>query len=179
MNELKIKERMNKAIDYLENNLRKLRTGRANTSLLENIKVEVYSTNMPLNQLATISVVDYKTILVQPWDANNIDLILKSIISANLGMNPVKDSDILRITVPELTEERRKELIKIVGTYEEEAKISLRQIRKELIEEIKDNNESTEDDIRSNTSNIDKIIKEYNEKVSNLSDNKRKEMMSF
>ncbi len=179
MNEREIKQRMEKVISFLEENLRKLRTGRAHVSLLESVKIEAYDTMMPLNQLANISVLDYKSMVVQPWDKSNVDAIVKSLTAANLGMTPIKDGDIVRISVPELTEERRKELTKVVGTYEEEAKIALRQVRKEAIEQMKNDKEATEDDIESITQQADKMIKEFNDEVARLAQSKREDMMAI
>ena len=178
MNDQEIRLRMDKPVAFLEENLRRLRIGRANASLLESVKVDAYGALMPLNQVATVSVVDFKTMVIQPWDKNNLDGIEKAINAANLGMTPVKDGEIVRISVPELTEERRKELVKVVGTYEEEAKIALRQVRKEVIESIKNNKESTEDDVKGITEKADKIIKEYNQKVGELCEAKRQEMLT-
>lgn len=177
MNDQDIRSKMEKSIKALEENLRKLRTGRASATLLEGIKVEAYGTTMPLEQLSNISILDFKTMMVQPWDKSNADAIVKAVGAANLGMTPVKDMDVIRISIPELTQERRKELTKVVGTYEEEARIALRQVRKEIIEGFKHDKEATEDDVRSITDTVDKFIKEYNEKIGQLCDKKRDEMM--
>jgi ribosome recycling factor len=178
MNDQEIKNRLEKSVVFFEENLRKLRTGRANTTLLENVKVQAYETVMPLIQLANISVVDFKTMTVQPWDKANIEAIMKGIGAANIGLTPVRDEDIIRVHVPDLTEERRKEITKVVGTYEEEAKVALRQVRKEIIESFKNDKEATEDDVKYITDKLDKFIREYNDQVTKLADAKRTEMMA-
>lgn len=178
MDESVIRSKMDKTIHVLEDNLRMLRTSRASASLIENIKIEAYGTLMPLNQLANISVVDAKMILVQPWDKTLIDAIIKGIGAANVGLTPIQDEGIVRISVPDLTEERRRDLTKVVGKFEEEAKVALRSIRKEMIEQMKNDKEATKDDVSLVTDTADKVIKEYNEKVVRLSDKKRQEMLT-
>lgn len=131
--------KMKKAFDVFSQNLASLRTGRANASMLDIIKVDVYGQNMPINQLATISTPDPRSINVQVWDQNNITLIDSAIKKSNLGINPQIDGQLLRIPIPSLNEERRTELKKIMGELAEKAKISIRNIRREANDNLKKN----------------------------------------
>lgn len=128
---------MNKAIAHLEAELTKIRAGRANPSMLEGIHVDYYGTRTPLNQVANVTTPDPKTIVIQPWDKSTLALIEKAILAANLGFTPVNDGNVVRINMPALTEERRKELVKRTKTEGENAKISVRNFRRDANEKIK------------------------------------------
>ena len=128
---------MQKAIAHLEAELAKIRAGRANPSMLEGIHVDYYGTKTPLNQVANVTTPDPKTIVIQPWDKSTVPLIEKAIMAANLGFTPVNDGNVIRINMPALTEERRKELVKRAKTEGENAKISVRNFRREANEKIK------------------------------------------
>src|SRR5882762_3080299 len=124
-------EGMKKAIDSFKRDLQKIRTGRANTSMLDGIKVDYYGTPTPLNQVATVQVVDARLITVKPWEKSMLAVIDKTIRASDLGINPVSDSELVRLPVPPLTQERRKELAKVVGKQAEEARVAVRGARRE------------------------------------------------
>ena len=132
-----LKRRMHGAVEALKHDLQGLRTGRASTALVDGIQVEVYGANMPLNQVATVSVPEPRLISVQVWDRSNISPVEKAIRSANLGINPVTDGQVIRLPIPDLTEERRKELAKLVGQYAEKARIAVRNVRRDGMEHLK------------------------------------------
>jgi ribosome recycling factor len=128
---------MQKAISHLEAELAKIRAGRANPSMLEGIHVDYYGTRTPLNQVANVTTPDPKTIVIQPWDKSTVPLIEKAIMAANLGFTPVNDGNVIRINMPALTEERRKELVKRAKTEGENARVSIRNFRRDANEKIK------------------------------------------
>ncbi len=132
-----IQRRMHGAVESLKHDLVGLRTGRASTALLDPVQVEVYGANMPLNQVATVSVPEPRLISVQVWDKSNIGPVEKAIRSAGLGLNPVTDGQMIRLPIPDLTEERRKELAKLVGTYAEKAKVAVRNVRRDGMDALK------------------------------------------
>ncbi|MEW5773675.1 MAG: ribosome recycling factor [Thermodesulfobacteriota bacterium] len=131
------KTRMNKALDSLERDFAKLRTGRASTSLVEDLTVEYYGTPTPLKQIASVSVPDSRTIAIQPWDRNAFSAVEKAIQKSDLGLNPVNDGKIVRIVIPPLTEERRKDLAKVAKRYTEEARVAIRNVRRDANEALK------------------------------------------
>jgi ribosome recycling factor len=133
----RIKAKMARSVDFFRDELKAIRTGRASVSLFDNIKVDYYGTHTPLSHLATLHTPDPHTISVQPWDPSVIKDIEKAILSSNLGFNPANDGKIIRIPVPPLTEERRKDLVKLVKKFGEDTKIAIRNIRRDAIEEIK------------------------------------------
>jgi ribosome recycling factor len=124
-------------VEALKHDLGGLRTGRASTALVDGIQVEVYGANMPLNQVATVSVPEPRLISIQVWDRSNISPVEKAIRSANLGINPVTDGQVIRLPIPDLTEERRKELAKLVGQYAEKARIAVRNVRRDGMDHLK------------------------------------------
>lgn len=132
-----IERRMNGAVESLKGDLGGLRTGRASTSLLDPVTVEVYGAKMPLNQVATVSVPEPRMISVQVWDKSNVGPVEKAIRSAGLGLNPINDGQNLRLPIPDLTEERRKELAKLAGQYSEKAKIAVRNVRRDGMDALK------------------------------------------
>ncbi len=132
-----IERRMNGAVESLKGDLSGLRTGRANTSLLDPVQVEVYGSMMPLNQVATVSAPEPRMLSVQVWDKSNLIAVEKGIAHANLGLNPMIDGQTLRLPMPDLTEERRKELAKLAGQYAEKAKIAIRNVRRDAMESLK------------------------------------------
>lgn len=132
-----LQRRMTGAVDSLKHDLGGLRTGRASTSLLDPVTVEVYGANMPLNQVATVSVPEPRLISVQVWDKSNVNAVEKAIRSAGLGLNPMTDGQNLRLPIPDLTEERRKELAKLAGQYAEKAKIAVRNVRRDGMDALK------------------------------------------
>lgn len=132
-----IERRMAGAVESLRGDLSGLRTGRANTSLLDPVQVEVYGAMMPLNQVATVSAPEPRMLSVQVWDKSNLIAVEKGIAHANLGLNPMIDGQTLRLPMPDLTEERRKELAKLAGQYAEKAKIAIRNVRRDAMESLK------------------------------------------
>lgn len=175
-------QRMNKALKNLEKEFRKLRTGRASTSLVEDIIVNYYNTATPLVQLASISVPDSRSIAIQPWDRYSMSNIEKAIMKSDLGLNPINDGKIIRINIPPLTEERRKELLKVAKKYTEDAKIAIRNIRREgneHLKKMKNNKEITEDDLHKGQERIQVLTDETVEKTDRVFQEKEKEIMEL
>ena len=176
------KDKMSKTLELFIRELSSLRTGRANASMLDLIKIDVYGQKMPINQLATISVPEPRTINVQVWDANNVSLIDSSIRKSELGLNPQIDGQLIRLPIPDLNEERRTELKKIIKSTGEKCKVSIRNIRREANDEIKKllkSKDISEDDEKKAEKNIQNItdtnIKSIDEKVIS----KEKEIMTI
>ena len=176
------KTKMSKTLDVFSKELNSLRTGRANTNMLDLIKVDVYGQKMPINQLATITTPEPRTINIQVWDINNVSLIDSSIKKSELGLNPQIDGQLMRLPIPDLSEERRIEMKKIVKSMGEKCKVSIRNIRREANEELKKllkSKEISEDDEKKNEKIIqsytDNNIKVIDEKV----DIKEKEIMTI
>jgi ribosome recycling factor len=136
-NKQDLDRRMHGALDVLKHDLAGLRTGRASTALLDPIQVEVYGANMPINQVATVSVPEPRTISVQVWDRSNIGAVEKAIRNAGLGINPIVDGQLIRLPRPDLTEERRKELAKLAGHYAEKARVAVRNVRRDGMDALK------------------------------------------
>ncbi len=176
------RDKMNKAIATLDKELSRFRTGRASVSLLDDVMVEYYGTMTPLNQLASISIPDSRTIAIQPWDRNAFSGIEKAIMKSDLGLNPVNDGKIIRINLPPLTEERRKELVKMAKKTAEDTKVALRNIRREAnesLKKMKNNKELTEDEMQKGYEEVQKIIDSYVERVDQILAEKEKEIMEF
>ena len=153
-------ERMDKTLAALDREFAKLRTGRASTDLVDAIKVDYYGTVTPLNQLATVSIPDSRTISIQPWDRGAFSAIEKAIQKSDLGLNPVNDGKVLRIVIPPLTEDRRKDLVKLAKKYTEDAKVALRNLRREandILKKAEKDKEMTEDDHRRGHDEIQKL----------------------
>ncbi|MFA5134659.1 MAG: ribosome recycling factor [Patescibacteria group bacterium] len=171
-----------KAIDHLKNELDTIRTGRANPSLVEKIPVEYYGTKTPMQQLATISIPDAKSILIQPWDKNALKEIEKAIQNSQLGLNPVNEGTFLRLPIPPLTEDRRKELSKVANQKTEESRITIRNIREDIWRTIKDQKtkgEISEDDMYLQQKELQKIVDKYNTSAKELGEEKEKEIMTL
>jgi ribosome recycling factor len=143
-NKADLERRMSGAVDALKHDLQGLRTGRASTSLLDTITVEVYGSHMPLNQVATVTTPESRMLAVQVWDKTNVGVVDKAIRSANLGLNPIVDGQNLRIPIPDLTEERRKELAKLAGSFSEKAKIAVRNVRRDGMDNLKTDEKKSE-----------------------------------
>ena len=177
-----IEEKMNKTISVFEENLAEIRAGRANPAILNKIKVEYYGTPTPINQVAGISVPEARVILIQPWDASVLKEIEKEILKSDIGIHPNNDGKVIRLVFPELTEERRKEIVKDVKKLTEEAKISIRSIRRDGMDEFKAKQkagEITEDELRGAEDSIQKITDKKVEKIDQISDAKEKEILSM
>ena len=171
--------KMDKAIDVFSKELSSLRTGRANASLLDLIKVDVYGQKMPINQLATISVPEARLISIQVWDKSNVNLIDSSIKKSDLGVNPQIDGQTVRIRIPDLTEERRKDLIKVLKTMAEKGKISIRNIRREANEDLKKKLKDktiSEDDNKKFEKNIQTLTDQFISLIDKTTQDKEKEI---
>ncbi len=157
-----------RVLDHLDKELKNIRSGRANAAIVEDIRVEAYGQTMELKGVAAISVPDAKTIQIEPWDKNVIKDVEKALIAANLGMAPNVAGTVIRLVMPPMTEESRKEAVKIIGQKGEQARVSIRSIREEVREQIaksEENKEISEDEKYRLQEQLDKIIKEYNEKI--------------
>lgn len=174
------KERMTKAIQAYTRELASIRAGRASASLLDRIQVDYYGAPTPVNQLAGISVPEARLLVIQPYDKSILGEIEKAILKSDLGLNPANDGSIIRIAIPQLTEERRKELAKQVKKEAEEAKIAIRNIRRDGNEDLKKlekNGEITEDDLRGYSDDIQKLTDEHIAKIDQITKDKEKEIM--
>ena len=176
-----IERRMQGAVESLKGDLAGLRTGRANTSLLDPVQVEVYGSMMPLNQVATVSAPEPRMLSVQVWDKNNVNAVEKGIAHANLGLNPMQDGQTLRIPMPDLTEERRKELAKLAGKYAENAKIAIRNVRRDGMEALKEDEKKkdiSEDDRKRSEDEVQKLTDKYTGEADAAAEAKEKEIMT-
>lgn len=175
-----LEEKMQKSIKVLKEELHSIRAGRANPALLDRITVNYYGSQMPLKQIANISAPEPRLLVVQPYDANSIADIEKAITQSDLGINPSNDGKVIRLAIPMLTEERRKELLKIVKKTGEEAKIAIRNERREANDKLKKmqkNNELTEDDLKRAEDEVQKLTDKYIEIIDELISKKEKEIM--
>jgi len=176
------RESMDKAIVALKKELKRLRTGRASLSILDGIKVDYYGTMTPLNQMATLAVPESRLITIQPWDVSVIKEIEKAVLKSDLGLTPSSDGKIIRIAIPPLTEDRRKELVKIVHKMCEEHKISVRNIRRDsndLLKTMKKDGEISEDDAFKGQEEVQKITDEQIRLIDECYKEKEKEILEF
>lgn len=171
-----------KAIEHFKSELTTLRTGRATSGLVEHLEIDYYGTKTPLIQIAQITIPEPKSIAIQPYDKNALKDIEKAIQSSNLGINPVNDGAFIRLNIPPMTEERRKELVKVVGQMEEKTRVAIRNIREEIWKDIqkqeKDGKISEDDKIRAKE-DMQKMVDKYNEEVKKLAEAKEKEIMTI
>ena len=175
-------DRMEKTCGVLSEQFAAVRAGRANAAVLDQISVEYYGTSTPINQLATISTPDPRTLTIQPWDASSLKAIEKAILASELGINPQNDGRIIRLVFPQLTEERRRELAKQVKKYAEEAKVAVRNIRRDAIDKFKKQQKSseiTEDDYKVMEKEFQKKVEDYIKKVDELTAKKEKELFEL
>ncbi|GAB5481815.1 MAG: ribosome recycling factor [Parasphingorhabdus sp.] len=176
-----LEKRMNASLEALKHDLSGLRTGRANTALLDSITVEVYGAKMPLNQVATVSVPEPRMLSIQVWDKGNIQPVEKAVRSAGLGLNPMVDGPNIRLPIPDLTEERRKELAKMTGQFAEKARIAIRNVRRDGMDDIKaDENkkEIGEDDKKRLETEVQKLTDQMIEEADKLSSAKEQEILT-
>ncbi|WP_057883618.1 ribosome recycling factor [Tsuneonella troitsensis] len=176
-----IERRMKGAIESLKGDLSGLRTGRANTSLLDPVMVEVYGAMMPLNQVATVSAPEPRMLSVQVWDKSNLTPVEKGIAKANLGLNPMIDGQTLRLPLPDLTQERRKELAKLAGEYGEKAKIAIRNVRRDGMEALKDDEKKkdiSEDERKRSEDDVQKLTDSHVAEIDTVVAAKVKEILS-
>ena len=175
------RRRMQKSLKTFKEELARVRTGRASVSLLESIKVDYYGTKMPIPQMATVTVQEARHIVIQPWDASTIKAIERAIMESDLGLTPTTDGQTIRLTVPPLTEERRKDLVKLVRKMAEEARIAIRNIRRELMDELKKRKkggEISEDDFHRYQNQVQKLTDEFIEKIQEVLEEKEKEILT-
>lgn len=173
--------RMKKAVEALHTELGKLRTGRAHVGLVEHVRVDYYGSMMPLNQVANISVPDARTLSIQPWEKKMVQAIEKAIMEADLGLNPATNGDVIRLPVPALTEERRKELVKVLRQEGEKTRVSVRNIRRDANTEIKEllkEKMIAEDDERRAEEAIQKLTDKYIAEVDQILDAREKDVMT-
>jgi len=175
-----INRRMHGAVEALKHDLGGLRTGRASTALLDPVHVDVYGASMPLNQVATVSTPEARLLSVQVWDRSNVQPVEKAIRSAGLGLNPITDGQMIRLPIPELTEERRKELAKLVGQYAEKAKIAVRNVRRDAMDHLKTDekkHEISEDERKRLEHDVQKMTDDTIKDIDLLADGKEKEIL--
>ncbi len=173
-------EKMRKVIDFFAKEIGTLRAGRASISLLEGITVEYYGSKMPINQLSTITIPNPQLIVIQPWDKTIVDKILKAIQQSNIGLSPINEGSTIKIPVPPLSEERRKEIVKILRKMEEEARVEIREIRRKSNVELKNlekEKQISEDDMYKGIEEIQKLTDRYIEEIEKKGKAKEKEIM--
>lgn len=176
------RQKMIKTIDVLKKEFMRIRTGRASTSLLDGIRVDCYDAQMPLDQVASISIPESRLITIKPWDQSIIGGIEKSILKSELGLTPMNDGKIIRIPIPPLTEERRKELAKLARKMAEDGKVSVRNHRREaneLLKELKQEKEISEDEMYKGQDEVQKATDEFIKKIDEVTAEKEKEIIEF
>ena len=174
--------RMNKSLEALKQEMAKIRTGRAHPSLLEHITVNYYGSDVPLNQAANVNILDARTLSITAWDKKMIPDIEKAILNSDLGLNPVTAGDVMRVPLPALTEERRKELIRVVRAETEHAKVAIRNIRRDANHSFKNmikEKSITEDDERKAEEKVQKLTDDYITQIDNILADKEKDMMEI
>ena len=177
-----ISSRMDKSINALDHEFRSINAGRANPALLERISVDYYGVPTPINQMAAISVPEARILAIQPWDASTLSLIEKAIQASDIGINPSNDGRVIRLVFPALTEERRKQISKEVSQFAEDAKVGVRNVRRDCIDKIKSmkkNSEITEDDQKRGEDKLQKITDEFVKRIDEIADAKTKEIMEI
>lgn len=177
-------QRMKGVIEATKRDFAAVRTGRANTGILDRVVVDYYGTPTPLNQMANISAPDPRTLLIQPWDKSQIAAVEKAVLKADLGLNPSNDGSVIRLSIPQLTEERRKELVKLVRKETEEKRVAVRNIRRDANEAIKNlekdsANTISEDDAKKGLDDVQKLTDQYIRDVDSLLESKEKEIMEI
>jgi ribosome recycling factor len=176
------KEKMGKSITTLKSDLKRVRTGRASLNIFDEIRVDYYGTPTPLNQMATLAIPESRLITIQPWDATAIKNIEKAILKSNLGVTPTSDGKIIRIAIPPLTEDRRKEIVKQVSKICEEYRVAVRNIRRdanEMLKELKKEGEASEDDVFKAQDRVQKLTDEHIKKIDEISREKEKEVLEL
>ena len=176
------KEKMSKCVSSIETEYASIRAGRANPAVLDRVKVDYYGAPTPINQMAAISVAEARVLVVQPWDKSTLKDIEKAIQASDVGINPQNDGNVLRLVFPQLTEDRRKEIVKDVKKTGEECKVAIRSIRRDAMEKfkaMKKNNEITEDDLKNCEDDIQKLTDKYVKEVDEHVAEKEKEILSI
>lgn len=172
-------ERMDKTIEALKSQYASVRAGRANAAVIDHIRVEYYGTPTPITQIGSVSTPDPRTLLIQPWDKSVLKEIEKAIQASDLGINPQNDGSVIRLSFPQLTEERRRDLAKQVRKYSEDGKVAIRNIRRDAMEDfkaMKKKSEITEDDLKNMEKDIQKITDGYSKQIDDLTSKKEKEL---
>ncbi|MBL0319703.1 MAG: ribosome recycling factor [Alphaproteobacteria bacterium] len=175
-----VSKRMDGALHQFKHNINGLRTGRASANLLDNIRVDAYGDHMPINQLATVNVPEARLITVQVWDSSVVSSVEKAIKNAQLGLNPMAEGSVIRINIPDLSEERRKELVKVLGKFSEEAKIAMRNVRRDgidVLKKLEKEGDITEDELHSGSEDIQKITDDFAKLVEEAAGKKEAEIM--
>ncbi|MBM2820961.1 MAG: frr, ribosome recycling factor, ribosome recycling factor [Candidatus Berkelbacteria bacterium] len=177
-----IKPKMQEVIDKLSESFRNLRTGKANSALVENIFVTYYGTKVPLKQMAQISIPDASSVVIQPWDANSLGDVELAIRNSEIGLNPSSDGRVIRLSLPPMTTDRREELVKIIHKIAEECRIAMRNLREDAWKEIRkleSQKQITEDDRYTAEKDLNKLIEDYNLKVNKIVEDKEKEIRTI
>lgn len=178
----KLKEKMQKTINVLESDLAAVRAGRANPAVLDRVTVDYYGAPTPINQMAAISVAEARILVITPWDKTTLIPIEKAIQASDVGINPINDGSVLRLTFPQLTEERRKELVKEIKKTGEESKVALRSIRRDIMDKfkaMKKNNEITEDDLNTCEKDVQNVTDKFVKSIDEMIAKKETEIMSI
>jgi len=171
--------KMKKTIELLVEQFGSIRAGRASATVLDQVKVDYYDTPTPISQIATVSTPDPRTLVIQPWDVSSLKMIEKAILSSDLGINPTNDGKVLRLAFPQLTEERRKELVKQMSKLAEDAKVAIRNIRRDAVEKAKaekKSGEMTEDDLTNTEKDLQKLTDNYIKEIEKVTEKKEKEL---
>ncbi len=182
LDENMVKQRMDKALISYQNDLNSLRAGRASVNMLDPIMVEVYGSKLPINQLGNISTPEPRLLVISIWDVSNLQQVEKAIRESDLGLNPMIEGNLIRIPIPSLSEDRRKELTKVASKYAETSRISIRNIRRDIIEDIRKkqkNSEISEDEKHNDEETVQKITNEYVDKIDKIFVNKEREILDI
>ena len=174
--------RFKEILSHFENDLKNIRTGRAHTSIIEDLAIDVYGSKMPLSHIAALSTPDAKSIIIKPWDKTNLPAIESAIQKSSLGLQPIFDKDQIRLSIPSLTEERRKDMVKVIGKKMEEARISVRQERDGIWKKIQEDERDeviSESEKFSEKEKMEKLVFEINNKIATLAEKKEKEIMEI
>lgn len=172
-------EKMEKTIDALKSNYATLRTGRAATSMLDRIEIDYYGSMTPINQLSSITIPEPRQLLIKPYDRNDLKAIVAALNASDLGLNPINDGAAIRLIIPPLTEERRRELAKLAKKYAEDSKVAIRNIRREAMDEVKKDSSFTEDSRKVEENEIQKLTDSFVKKIDEVYSTKEKEIMTI
>ncbi len=179
---LNVEGKMRKAIDVLKEDLAAIRTGRASPGLVSNVRVDYHGVPVPVNQIASVSVPEARMLVIQPWERDVLSSIEKAILKSDLGLTPTNDGNVIRLVIPQLTEERRNQLVKMVGKRVEEGKVAVRNVRREGLEkfrELKDSKEISEDEQKRALGRLQQITDRYVEEIDQVAQSKESELMEF
>lgn len=177
-----LEDRMKKSVMALQKDFAAIRTGRANPAMFDGIRVNVYGTEMPLNQVATVSCPEPRLVVIQPWDKGNLGEVEKAILKSDLSVNPSNDGNLIRIQIPDLTEERRKEYVKYARQKAEECRVAIRNVRRDgndMTKELEKEKEISEDDSKNALARIQKVTDKYIDEIQKFTDNKEKEILNI